>query len=506
MSFIEFGERYSEPLSAVRSQQRDGEDVYVVGGAVRDAILGQETHDIDFAVRGNARRLARRVADVLCAVYVEMDDEHDIGRVILDDQSLDRFILDFAALRADDLEGDLLGRDFKINAMALDVKELGKLIDPLGGIVDLQQKVISACSPTSITDDPIRVLRAIRLAIGLNFKIEPGTLQQIRLAVSSLPRISNERQRDELFRILEGPRPDTALKLLDAIGCLEVVLPEIAPLKGFHQSEPHIFDVWEHTLATVQKLDSIYAALVEPFDERLVSNLTLGTLVLKLGPYRQRLADFYSQRLVLERNLKPLLMLAAIYHDSGKPNTLILAENGKTHFFGHESVGREKATLRGQTLALSNAEIQRIDTIIQSHMRIHFLARDKPDVDKRSIFRFFRKTGSAGIDVCLLSLADILATFGPSIPQDKWLKEVDAVQRLFEGWFDQPEKVIKPVRLITGHDIQADFHLSPGPLIGQLLEFVQEAQVVGEVTDRQQALEWVGDWLKKNLQNPGGFE
>ncbi|NTU75587.1 MAG: hypothetical protein HGA86_05650 [Anaerolineaceae bacterium] len=214
MSFIEFGERYSEPLSAVRSQQRDGEDVYVVGGAVRDAILGQETHDIDFAVRGNARRLARRVADVLCAVYVEMDDEHDIGRVILDDQSLDRFILDFAALRADELEGDLLGRDFKINAMALDVKDLGKLIDPLGGIVDLQQKVISACSPTSITDDPIRVLRAIRLAIGLNFKIEPGTLQQIRSAVSSLPRISNERQRDELFRILEGPRPDTALKLL----------------------------------------------------------------------------------------------------------------------------------------------------------------------------------------------------------------------------------------------------------------------------------------------------
>ncbi len=179
--------------------------IYLVGGAVRDRLLNKPCHDLDFAVRRDARLAARHVADSLHAAYYSLDDERDTGRVVAFLPDGSRQVLDFALLQGADIDTDLSARDFTINAMALDLRQPDRLIDPLGGAADLHSRQIRLCSPSALADDPVRILRGIRLAAGLGYRLLPETLQRLRQALPGLPAASPERLRDELFRILEGP-------------------------------------------------------------------------------------------------------------------------------------------------------------------------------------------------------------------------------------------------------------------------------------------------------------
>ena len=230
--------------------------------AVRDALLGLPIHDLDFALSGDVLPLARNVANSLGANYYPLDEERQTGRVLLSDSSGHRQILDFAALRGPDLESDLRGRDFTINAIAVTLDEPQVLLDPLGGAADLIAKRLRACSPTSLDDDPLRILRGVRLAAAYQLNIEMTTRQWMRHAASGLAHISPERVRDELFRLLDGRRPDLAIRALDLLGALPYVLPELTALKGVLQSPPHIHDVWNHTLDLLQRLDQVLGVLL----------------------------------------------------------------------------------------------------------------------------------------------------------------------------------------------------------------------------------------------------
>ena len=172
---------------------------------MRDALLGRPVHDLDFAVERNARAAARRVADSLKVAYYPLDVERDTGRVVAIQPDGSRQVMDFALLQGADIYSDLSARDFTINAMALDLRHPDQLIDPLGGAADLRSRQLRLCSATALEDDPVRILRGIRLASSLNYRLLPETLQRLRLALPGLPRVSPERVRDELFRILEGP-------------------------------------------------------------------------------------------------------------------------------------------------------------------------------------------------------------------------------------------------------------------------------------------------------------
>jgi poly(A) polymerase len=252
--------------------------VYLVGGAVRDAMLSIPTHDLDFALPGDALKVARQVANILGAAYYPLDLERETGRVILLDSPGNRLALDFASFRGSNLENDLRDRDFTINAMALDVHEPGKLIDPLGGARDLRQKQLRPCSALAFENDPVRILRCIRQAVALDFHILASTQELMRQAIPELKRVSPERLRDEIFRILDAPKSTTALRTMDILGVLDEFLPELAGLKGVAQSPPHTNDVWTHTLDTVQKLQAVLNVLAPLHDPDKAANWTWGAI------------------------------------------------------------------------------------------------------------------------------------------------------------------------------------------------------------------------------------
>lgn len=491
-------EAYPALFEAIAQRRTAAHAVYLVGGAVRDMLRGESAHDLDFAVSGGAIALARRVADALGGNFFVLDEERDTGRVLWKTGD-GELVVDFAALRASDLEGDLRGRDFTINAMALDAAAPDRLIDPLHGAQDLRDNVLRACSPDSFRDDPLRVLRAVRQSVGLHLRIEPATLRALKAEAPRLADCSAERRRDELFRMLEGSRVAVCVRLMDAVGALPAVLPELSGLKGVDQTAPHVYNVWEHTLATVQNLEALLGVLSGSYVEDSASGLMLGLAVMRLGRFRTKFEDHLQARALNPlRSERGLLFLAALYHDIGKPAALTVEPDGRTRFLDHDAIGAHMLSVRAQRLALSNPEVEQLVRVVRQHMRVHFLAREAGLPSSRSIYRFYRPVGEAGMDVCLLSLADMLATYGPNLTVDDWKRELDIVRVLMEGWFERAAEVVAPPRLVTGAELIAAFDLTPGPVVGRALDALQEAQAAGEVSDREQALVYVSSWLKYN--------
>ena len=464
---------------------------------MRDRLLNKPCHDLDFAVRRNARLAARHVADSLHAAYYSLDDERDTGRVvaILPDGS--RQVLDFALLQGADIDSDLSARDFTINAMALDLRQPDRLIDPLGGAADLHSRQIRLCSPSALADDPVRILRGIRLAAGLGYRLLPETLQRLRQALPGLPAASPERLRDELFRILEGPALGAALRIMEKLGVLPYVLPELPALKGVPQPPPHVYDAWEHTLFTVEKLQEVWAVLDVGGVPRESANLWVGLLSLRLGRYRLQAHEHYAAFLNPHRSLRSLVTLAALYHDAAKPLTGAVDASGEVHFYEHHEQGARLAHARLAALRLSNAEIERLETIVRHHMRPLLLGQGGALPTRRAIYRFYRDCGPAGVDICFLSLADFLATYGPSVHQDAWLHHLDVVRMLLEAWWESQAEVVSPPALLDGNLLMRRFSLLPGPQIGRLLEAVREAQAAGQVSSLEEALSWVESLLEK---------
>ena len=196
--------------------------------------------------------------------------------------------------------------------------------------------------------------------------------------------------------------------------------------------------------------------------------------------------------------MRCLLLLAALYHDVSKPATRQVDQDGRIRFLEHEQLGAQLAHRRGSLLHLSNAETERLTTIVRQHMRPLLLAQTGEAPTRRAIYRFFRATGPAGVDICLLSLADSLATYGVGLPQEIWSRHLDVIRSLLEAWWEQPEEKVTPPALLDGHDLIRAFNLSPGPEIGRLLELIREAQASGEITERAEALDYARAWLGKS--------
>lgn len=462
--------------------------VYLVGGAVRDALLGLPSHDLDFVLPKDAFRVGRRVANALRAAFYPLDEERETARVIYFDPAGVRQILDFAVQRGPDLESDLRGRDFTINALAVDPRSPQVLLDPLNGAADIRSKILRACSPTAFIDDPLRVVRAVRLAAQFDFHIHSETRLLMRQAVPGLERISPERLRDELFRIFENPKISISIQTLDILGALPYLLPELLSLKEVGQSPPHVSDVWTHTMNVVKKLEEVIRVLAPQHDPELAANLMMGWVAMRLGRYRKQISEQLDARFSPERSLRSLLFLAALYHDIAKPQTRQVDENGRVRFFQHEQIGAQLAVERAHHLRLSGMEGSRLKAIIANHLRPILLAQTGELPTRRAIFRFFRDAGEAGVEVCLLSLADVLATYGPGLPQDAWGKQLDTVRALLEAYWEHPEESVSPPALLNGDELMEALGLFPGPQIGALLRAIREAQASDLVHTREQAL------------------
>ena len=491
---------YSPLIDKVRDILSD-QEIYLVGGAVRDILLNRLSRDLDFALPSNGISLARRVANALKADFMALDNERDTGRVIVTESDGTRTFLDFATYRGNNLEEDLRARDFTINAIAFDL-HAQTLIDPLNGASDLRTKLIRACSSNSLSDDPVRILRAVRQAAAFEFKIELQTRKEMKQAANLLPKVSAERQRDELFKILEGPKPDASMRALEILGVFPYLLPELPALKGVEQSAPHIHDVWEHTLSVLGHLERILSALAPGYSADNTNDLFTGLLTLRLGRFREQFAEHLAESLNTDRSVRAALFFAVLYHDIQKPATRSIENSGRIRFFDHDVKGAEVVEERARAFNLSNDEVERIAKIVANHMRFHFfssrLEGDKQEPSRKAIYRFFRDTGEAGVDLVLLGLADLRGIQGPTLSQETWTTALNVARILLENYWEKPQETVTPPRLLDGNQLMAELGLQPGRIVGQLLEAIREGQATGKVANREQALDLAREYLKNS--------
>ena len=469
--------------------------LWLVGGAVRDLLLDRPAHDWDFTVARGAMRLARRVADRLGGAYFALDAERDTARVVLDDPtSREPAILDFAGLRGDSLQADLRWRDFTLNAIAMTLD--GEVIDPLGGRRDLAARRVRAVSGTTFVQDPVRLLRAVRIAGELGFDIAPDTVAALRTHAPKITSASDERIQMELVRILDLVPAAPHLRHLDDFGLLEHVLPELGPLQATEQSRPHHYrTVWDHTLAVVAAVESVLAPLCgESRPSRALREVKApawawSALDARLAPFQRLLLAYVQAPLSAERSRDSMLKWAALFHDVGKAETRTVGEDDRTHFYGHDDVSAKRARARLRALHFPNRAVDFVAALTAEHMRMLSLMQSPPP-SRRAIFRFYRDTGDAGVGVVLLGLADTLAVWGPGLRRDYWRTFLTVAEALLQGYFHHEEEVIAPQLLLTGHDLM-DLGLPEGPEIGRLLEALREAQAAGEVASREAALDFV---------------
>ncbi len=474
--------------------------IYLVGGAVRDALLGRRSVDLDFVLPEQVLKTARLVANGLKGDFYVLDDEREIGRVIIENEQGGRQILDFALQRSLHLEGDLRGRDFTINAMAIDLNHSDRLIDPMGGSQDLHDQILKACSASSIRDDPVRILRAIRMATLFQCRIQAETLLQIRQAVELLSQVSVERIRDELYRLLDEPGRATSIRALDQLGVIKILFPELEALKHASVIGTGGKNKWEHTLNVMGRLESLLAVLALQPKQEAGNNLMMGLLALKLGRYRIPLNEHLNKSLTPGRTVKQNLYIAALFHQLGEtgPHLSEATNSGRGRMDGIVNIG-----LRLQAMCLGNQEIDWIIKIIANFSRSP-LENDQDGLpDRRDIYRYFHRSGEAGIDAGLLYLADRLVTSGLDLSAQAFEHYLSIVRALYEAWWELSGTVVSPVLFVNGDDLMQTLNLAPGPLLGKILSEIKEAQAAGEVNSKEDSFTLAEMLIK---QNTAGFQ
>jgi tRNA nucleotidyltransferase/poly(A) polymerase len=489
-----------------------GEPAWLVGGFVRDRLLGRMTHDLDVIVPSGGIRLARAVANAFDGAFFVLDDERDVARAVLYVAPGESLEVDVARLRAPELLDDLSQRDFTINAMAADIAECRTtaaqdvhLIDPFGGRADLDRKLIRAVTESSFRDDPLRSLRAVRQSVELGFSIEDATYNLIRRDAPLLAAVSGERVRDELMRIVSAPGAWQHVRTLARLDLLSPILPEVVSLIGVTQSSPHYQDVFDHTRAVLAHLEGLYALLwpdAYHIPQAVVDDAMIiadGSQWLEsadlLAPYAGDLRAHLLQPLAAGRARRELLFWAALAHDWGKPVMRRADDDGRTRFNEHDRWGAVLVGHRGQALKLSSDEIAYLTRLVEEHMRPTFLAQEELP-SRRAIYRFYHDLGDMGPDCTLLSLADSLATRAAQPDVETWRRRVAATSMLLEAYFRARTEQVAPAPLMNGRQLMAESGLKPGPHVGKLLDDLREAQAVGDVTTLEDARAWLAKRIR----------
>jgi poly(A) polymerase len=445
------------------------QEVYLVGGYVRDLFLGRESRDFDFAVANNAIKISREIAKKLKVGFAVLDKEHGFGRIVYrkGDFSCN---LDFTDFRGKDILEDLLHRDFTINALAINLKEIKNakriadvLYDPHYGRRDINVKTIRVISESSFSEDPLRMLRAFSLSAVLNFRIEPKTKELIRKHKDKITSSAFERISEELFKILNSKDAFKTFKAMDEVGILDEIIPQIKDMRGVNQGPYHHLDVFGHSMETLRQMEIL-------LDEQ---------------KRNKDLKAYLDKIISVTRTRRALLRLGAFLHDIGKPDSKERI-NGKTCFHGHERAGRNIARDIAWRLRFSSDERNVLDKIIYWHLRPGYMADIDP-LSRKAVYRYFRDTQGEAPAVLLLSIADQRSTRGPLTRRANRAHHERVCLGLMKEFFRQAKEK-KLTRLINGYDLINRFKLESGPLIGEVLAEVEEAQATGEIKTKDEAL------------------
>jgi poly(A) polymerase len=459
-----------ERLAYVESQT----PLYLVGGAVRDALLHRPVYDLDFVTPTNSISLARKISNFFDGEIFVMDVERGVARVFIQTNE-GKLTLDITQFRGADLREDLLERDFTVNAIAVDFHgDIEQLIDPLNGEDDLLNKVLRRCTSQSLTNDPLRGLRAVRQSVQLGLRIEPTTLADIRAVVPSLVDISAERLRDEFMKLLGLPKVSTALRVADALGLLSVIIPDIQKLYKQEQAPPHVFDMWNHTLYTVDKTDTIITSISPRRTDNTAAMFDMGMLTIQLDRYRAKLHQHMEEHWANDRSNRSLLVLASLLHHIPTDKIDKLAD----HY--------------ADALRLSNPEKRRLRVALGYYSQVV----NTQSYDVLSAHRFWYATAEAGIDAILLGLAHYLGIYGAELQQEAWLQKVEWAIQMLSAYYDLYDTIVNPPMLINGNDLEEVLKLPPGRIYSKLLTALREAQVLGQIHTREEAFVFAQNYTK----------
>jgi putative nucleotidyltransferase with HDIG domain len=452
---------------AVRDALGGADGVWVVGGAVRDAALGREVVDLDLAVAGDPGATARAIGRALGEHAFELSAEFGTWRIVVGNRG---WQIDLTALRGGTIEADLAERDFTIGAVAAPL-DSSELIDPFAGLTDLAEQRLRAVSEESFTADPLRLLRAPRLAADLGLEIEPRTVSLARAAAPRAGDPAGERRLAELRQLLGCPDPLRGLELLGELGVTAVVLPEVEALRGVEQGPNHHLDVYDHTIAVLEHTLEVEADL-----ERFAGERAAEVAALLDDP----LADEMSRRTALR--------FGALFHDIAKPATKA-ERDGFVGFRGHDEVGAEVIGEICGRLRASRKLTQHLQGLARHHLRLGFLIPEMP-LPPRRVHAYLRATEPVTVDVTLLTVADRLSArgVGPIASPEMVAAHLQLAREMIDAGLDWRREG-PPQPLLRGDEIAAELGIEPGPELGSALAELEAAQYAGEVTDRTGALQ-----------------
>ncbi|HEX3030718.1 MAG TPA: HDIG domain-containing protein [Bacillota bacterium] len=472
-----------------------GITIWIVGGYLRDLFLGRDSHDLDLLVETEALNLARQLADRLAGTFVPLDPVRGVGRVVFRQGTMKS--IDVAQIQGLTLEQDLKARDLTINSLALPIsrqtlpwldqlvsqaaerplaarESLGPfLVDVCGGLEDLSNGLLRTNSLEILQQDPLRVLRVIRVGTILNFELEENTYSWLRVAAPGLAAVSGERVRDEVFHLLNSSHAAKGVEQAVELGILPVIFPEMALMADTAQNHHHKVDVWVHCLTTLRSLEELIT-----WEELLPAELRKPLLDRLNSPFGKT-GRTYSQ----------LLKWVALFHDVGKPASRGIREDGRITFYGHDKAGSEVIQKMALRLVLSNREAYWAKKLVAMHMRPLMLYNAK-GAGRQARYRFFRDLGEEALEVLALSLADMAAknVFVPD--QEEQSGYIGFVSELCREFLSRPEPLF-PKQLVTGRDIVQLHPDISRSAIGQLLKKIRDKQGDGSIVTREQALNFI---------------
>jgi putative nucleotidyltransferase with HDIG domain len=456
-----------------------GREAWLVGGAVRDRVLGRTSSDVDIVVAREpdqaARALARAAGRAAC---FELSADHQSWRVVARDRG---WQIDLEPLRAETLERDLKRRDFTVNAIAEPLHG-GAPIDPLGGLGDLRAGRLRMAAPEAFSDDPLRVLRLVRVALELGLDPDGATLARARAAAPRLADVSVERVFAELRRIIAGSQPRRGVEMLEDVGAAAVVLDELQSLHGVSQSRYHHSDVYGHTLEVLDWTVALEDALAGARGEQ--AEAVLASIPDEL---RTQVAELLSEPLADEMTRGEALRWGALLHDAAKPLTRAGGEHGlRVTFIGHDVRGAELAREVLARLRASERTRAHVAALVRYHLRLGFLVHEPQPLSRRAVFSYMRACSPVEVDVTLLSIADRLATRG-----DRADEAIAAHLRLARGLLKDAlawRASWPPRALVRGDELARELGIPSGPRIGELLEALLEARYAGDIATREDAI------------------
>jgi poly(A) polymerase len=439
-----------------------GEQAWVVGGSVRDELLGRPVTDYDLAVPGDPKRAARAVADAVGGPVFRLSEAFGAWRVVAGDT-----VIDVSPLQGETIEEDLRKRDFTINAMAEPLAG-GPLVDPLGGRADLDARTLRVIGAESYAADPLRPLRLARFVAELGFAPDPETERLTREAAPRVAEASGERVFAELRRTVIADGALAGLDTADRLGLLHAVLPELSDLHDVGQSHYHHLDVYDHTREVLACLIRLEGELGEQF-----------------GDLAPRLRAVLDAPLADELTRGQALRFAALLHDIGKPATRGERPDGRVTFMAHDRVGEEMVRSACRRLRTSERLSRFLEAVTRHHLVLGFLVHERP-LSRRDVYRYLKRTEPVEVEVTLFTCADRLATRGR--------KSDPAIAAHFELARELMAEALEwratgPPRLpLRGDELARELGIEPGPELGRLLAELEEAAFAGEVAGRGDAV------------------